>query len=97
MNKGPCFVCGMEAILQTIKADKYSVRCERCGKHTFLDGLNENDYKGLPEEQREKIVKHEADFHSESTAPFSRKAISPAADRFARKTRLIRGHACRPP
>jgi len=55
MNKGPCFVCGTEAILLTIMADKYDVRCDRCGKYFFYDGLNERDYKELPEEQRENI------------------------------------------
>jgi|GEM_PF-4181673 len=53
MNKRSCFVCGTEAVLVVVSADKYDVRCDKCGKYTFFDGLNEGPYRELTEEQRE--------------------------------------------
>lgn len=64
MNIEPCFVCRGEAIVERITADKYDVRCEKCGKYIFHDGLNEAEYKDLSDEEIEKISKYVNEYNA---------------------------------
>jgi len=63
MNIEPCFLCREEAIVERIIADKYDVRCEKCGKYIFYNGLNEDQYKHLSEEEIEKISNYVNDYN----------------------------------
>ena len=74
MNMEPCFVCRGDAIVTSIEADKYDVRCEKCGKYIFHDGLHEDRYKNLSEEEIERISKYIKD-HYEETKRFAELSI----------------------
>ena len=55
MSAESCFLCEGIALVERITVDKYSVKCEKCGKYIFLDGLHEDQYKELSEREREII------------------------------------------
>lgn len=56
-------MCGGEAMVIFITVDKHDVRCSRCGKYIFRDGLNEADYKDLPLEKKEIISKYVKEYN----------------------------------
>lgn len=62
----PCYVCEGEADIERIKVDLYDVRCEKCGKYIFHNGIHEGPYKGLSEQERERISKYIKDFNEET-------------------------------
>ena len=58
-----CFLCEGEAMVERITVDKYDVRCEKCGKYIFLDGLHEGQYNELSEREREIISNYVREFN----------------------------------
>lgn len=63
MNKEPCIICGREALCVSVTVDVWDIRCKKCGKYIFTNGLNEGSYKKLSEKQKETISNYVREFN----------------------------------
>lgn len=65
MNEEPCIICGRQALCSPVsgQADTCDYRCDNCGNYFFQDEQNEDDYKELDAEERERISNYVSEYN----------------------------------